>query len=62
MNPKSKIIDFVKILNNGIGDKADAAGMKFCYVDIPLIFEYKIINKIPNYGDDKLNNKFYQNK
>ncbi|BBO72962.1 hypothetical protein DSCW_03790 [Desulfosarcina widdelii] len=44
-DPKSKIDDFSNILDNGIGRQADAAALKFCYVDmkkesdIPKIFE-----------------------
>lgn len=32
--PLSKLDAFSKAINNGIGDKADIAFMKFCYVDI----------------------------
>lgn len=32
-NPKSKIDTFYKTIENGLGDKADMAGFKFCYVD-----------------------------
>jgi len=32
-DPVSKLIDFAKSLENGLGDKADYALMKFCYVD-----------------------------
>lgn len=33
-NPESKIEDFVEKMDNGIGQKADIAFFKFCYVDI----------------------------
>ena len=33
-DPKSKVNDFVRIVENGIGGKADFAFFKFCYVDI----------------------------
>jgi hypothetical protein len=32
--PKTKIDDFATFIDNGIGKKADAAALKFCYVDI----------------------------
>ena len=32
--PQTKIEDFSRYLAGGIGDKADAAALKFCYVDI----------------------------
>lgn len=34
MNPTSKVKDFVTFMENGIGNKADIAGLKFCYVDV----------------------------
>lgn len=34
MNPESKIDEFEKILENGVGDKVDIAILKFCAVDI----------------------------
>jgi hypothetical protein len=34
MDPKSKVNEFVTFLENGIGEKADIAFLKFCYVDI----------------------------
>ena len=33
-DPKLKIDDFFKTIENGLGDKVDIAGFKFCYVDI----------------------------
>jgi hypothetical protein len=33
-NPKSKIDGFAKLLDSGIGNQADVALMKFCYVDV----------------------------
>jgi hypothetical protein len=33
-DPKSKIDDFAKYIDQGIGSKADAAALKFCYVDM----------------------------
>jgi len=55
-DPKSKVDDFEKILDGGIGAAADAAGMKFCYIDfnartdVQKVFdEYKqSIDKIKN--------------
>ncbi len=32
-DPKSKIDDFCNKLDNGLGDKIDIAGFKFCYID-----------------------------
>ena len=32
--PKTKIDDFAKYINSGVGKKADTAAMKLCYVDI----------------------------
>lgn len=34
VDPKSKIDSFVESINQGIGEKADMAFFKFCYVDI----------------------------
>jgi hypothetical protein len=34
MDPESKVKDFITFMENGIGNKADMAGLKFCYVDI----------------------------
>jgi len=34
VEPKSKIDEFVQFLKNGIGNKANFAFLKFCYVDI----------------------------
>jgi len=34
VDPKSKIAEFVDFINSGIGKKADAAALKFCYVDM----------------------------
>ena len=34
VNPKSKTDEFVEFINKGIGGKADAAALKFCYVDV----------------------------
>lgn len=33
VDPESKIKDFVRIMNQGIGGKADIAFFKFCYID-----------------------------
>lgn len=33
-NPISKVIEFKKIIDQGIGERADAVALKFCYVDI----------------------------
>jgi len=34
LNPISKCDDFKRVMENGVGDKADLAFFKFCYVDI----------------------------
>ena len=34
VDSKSKVNEFVEFINKGIGGKADAAALKFCYVDI----------------------------
>ena len=34
MHPETKITDFVKIIQSGIGGRSDAVFLKFCYVDI----------------------------
>jgi hypothetical protein len=33
-NPRSKVEAFADILNHGLGNKADIAFMKFCYIDV----------------------------
>jgi len=33
-DPKSKIDEFARFINKGMGGKADAAALKFCFVDI----------------------------
>ncbi len=33
-DPESKVAEFVKFLKKGLCNKADFAGMKFCYVDV----------------------------
>lgn len=59
-DPKSKIDAFYKIVDEGLGEKVDIAGFKFCYADfnkntdINNVFEYyklkmnKISQKYPN--------------
>jgi hypothetical protein len=48
-DPKSKMDDFSKVLNAGIGKKADAAAIKFCYVDINAETDVqKLFNKYKN--------------
>ena len=49
VDPKSKIDEFAKFINNGIGGKADAAALKFCYVDIRTDADTKIV--FTNYSD-----------
>jgi len=34
VDPKSKIAEFANFIDSGIGKRADAAALKFCYVDI----------------------------
>ncbi len=33
-DPEAKILDFKRLVENGIGDKVDIAFFKFCYVDV----------------------------
>ena len=33
-DPKSKIDDFVKLIDSGIGERTEVAFLKFCYVDV----------------------------
>lgn len=47
-DPVSKLVDFANTMENGIGEKADYAFMKFCYVDFStntdvkkVFYEYK---------------------
>jgi hypothetical protein len=46
VDPKSKIDEFVQLMDGGLGDKVDIAGFKFCYADIRVetnikeLFEY----------------------
>jgi len=59
MDPKSKITDFVKTIDRGLGNKVDIAFFKFCYVDIMksndiqelfLMYKYemqKLVKKYP---------------
>ncbi|MBU1043561.1 MAG: hypothetical protein KJ915_04085 [Candidatus Omnitrophica bacterium] len=62
-NPKSKIDDFKKIMDSGVGGKVDIAFFKFCYIDInsetdqaELLAYYK---KTMNYLEQKYpNTKF----
>jgi len=46
-DPKSKLDDFAKFLENGIGSVADIAALKFCYVDI--ISETQVDNVLNDY-------------
>ena len=34
VDPRSKIAEFVNLINSGIGKQADAAALKFCYLDM----------------------------
>lgn len=34
VDPRSKIDEFVALMDGGLGDKVDVAGFKFCYADI----------------------------
>ena len=44
-NPQSKIDSFVQNIRNGIGKKADAVGLKFCYIDFAPHTDYqKVFN------------------
>jgi len=49
VDPKSKVNEFVEFINKGIGGKADAAALKFCYVDIRSATNTK--NVYLNYSD-----------
>lgn len=53
-NPKSKIDDFNSKIENGIGNKADIAFFKFCYVDIVKDTDLDSIIKLYNEKMDKL--------
>ena len=48
-DPKSKMLGFAKVLNSGIGEKADAAALKFCYVDI--LLETDVDGMLGEYSD-----------
>jgi len=62
MDPKSKIDEFAKFINKGIGEKADAAALKFCYVDIRPDTDTK--NVFTDYSDSlsQLKKKFPDTK
>ncbi len=49
VNPKSKTEEFVEFINKGIGGKADAAALKFCYVDVRADTDTK--NLFTDYSD-----------
>ncbi len=49
MNPQSKIDDFTKFMEKGIGKKADVAFLKFCYIDFQTGSDVqKIFNQYKN--------------
>ncbi len=58
VDPKSKIDEFVRLIDQGIGKKADAATLKFCYVDIQA--ESDVENIFSEYSNsvDILRNKY----
>jgi len=62
VDPKSKIDEFAKFINKGIGQKADAAALKFCYVDIRSDTDTK--NVFMDYSDSlsQLKKKFPDTK
>jgi len=47
--PKSKLDGFAKLINDGIGNKADIAFFKFCYVDVRT--ETEVNNVFTEYKD-----------
>ena len=48
VDPKSKIDEFVSFMDKGIGKKADAAALKFCYVDVTA--KTDVENILADYG------------
>ena len=50
-NPKSKIDEFVKLMDGGLAEKLDIAGFKFCYADIRVNTD---INELFDYYTSKL--------
>ncbi|MFH0974678.1 MAG: hypothetical protein V1874_02725 [Spirochaetota bacterium] len=61
-DPMSKIKSFLEKMENGLGDKADAAFFKFCYVDFNYNSDVKLI--FQNYKESmkKLEKKFKKTK
>jgi len=49
IDPKSKIDEFVSFMNHGIGQKADVAALKFCYVDMTT--KSNVENILTDYSD-----------
>jgi len=57
-DPISKLNDFTDIMDKGIGNNADLALMKFCYVDIGENSDVKNIFSTYKQSYDQLKNKF----
>ena len=57
VDPKSKITEFVNFIDSGIGEKADAAALKFCYVD--MVADTNVKDLFSSYNDSiaQLGNK-----
>ena len=58
VDPKSKIEEFVSFMDKGVGKKADAAGLKFCYVDIKAETDGNGILSIYNNSVELLKKKY----
>ena len=57
-DPVSKLVDFAKTMENGIGDKADYAFMKFCYVDFSTDTDVKKVFDEYKKTHDELKRKY----
>ena len=57
-DPKSKIAEFVNFIDSGIGKNADAAALKFCYVDISPETNVESIFSDYSSSIEQLNKKF----
>ena len=58
VDPKSKITEFVNFIDSGIGKKADAAALKFCYVDFRPETNVEGIFSDYNSSIEQLKNKY----
>ena len=57
-DPVSKLVDFARTMENGIGDKADYAFMKFCYVDFSTNTDVKKVFNEYRKTHDELKHKY----